>query len=100
MLNITDIVHCFCRGFEAGGGQCDPEQISNFHVRLISPNKYHCMLTLPQNFLENVVEFIYLHYEYSYVDLNLLCKIWKTCQQTSSNPPTIKQVEVLNKACA
>ena len=80
MLNImTDIVHCFCRGFEAGGGQCDPEQISNFVVSLISPNKYHCMLTLPQNILENVVELMYLHYEYSYVYLNVLwlCKIWK-----------------------
>ena len=78
MLNMTsDIVHCFCRGFEAGGGQCDPEQISNFDVRLTSPNDYHCILTLPQNFLENVVEFIYFHCKYSYVDLNLLCKIWK-----------------------
>ena len=78
ILNMTsDIVHCFCRGFEAGGGQCDPEQISIFTVRLTSPNDYHCMLTLPQSFLENVVEFIYSHREYSYVDLNLLCKIWK-----------------------
>ena len=78
ILNMTsDIVHCFCRGFEAGGGQCDPEQISHFGVNLKSPNDYHCMLTLPQNFLENVVEFIYLHHEYLYVDLNVLCKIWK-----------------------
>ena len=78
MFNITaDIVHCFCCGFEAGGGQCDPEQISNFGVDLTSPNDYHCMLKLPQNFLENVVEFKYLHHEHSYVDLNLLCKIWK-----------------------
>ena len=39
ILNITaDIVHCFCRGFEAGGGQCDPEQISTFEVCLTSPN--------------------------------------------------------------
>ena len=75
ILNMTsDIVHCFCRGFEAGGGQCDPEQISNFGVNLTSPNDYHCMLTLPQSFLENVVEFTYLHHEYLYVDLNLLCK--------------------------
>ena len=73
----SDIVHCFCRGFEAGGGQCDPEQISNFSVNLTTQNDYHCMLKLPQSFLENVVEFIYLHHEYSYVDLNLLCKIWK-----------------------
>ena len=72
----SDIVHCFCRGFEAGGGQRDPEQISTFEVRLISPNDYHCMLTLPQSFLENVVEFIYSHHEYSYV-LNVLCKVWK-----------------------
>ena len=76
MLNITtDIVHCFCRGFEAGGGQCDPEQISNFSVNLTTQNDYHCMLKLPQSFLENVVEFIYSHREYSYVDLNLLWKM-------------------------
>ena len=76
--NITsDIVHCFCRGFEAGGGQCDPEQVSNFVVRLTSPNDYHCMLKLPQSFSENVVELMYLHHEYSYVDLNVLCKVWK-----------------------
>ena len=78
MLNMTsDIVHCFCRGFEAGGGQYDPEQISNFGVNLTSPNDYHCMLTLPQSFLENVVELTYLNGEYSYVDLNVLCKVWK-----------------------
>ena len=39
----SDIVYCFCRGFEAGGGQCDPEQISTFKVHLPSPNDYHCM---------------------------------------------------------
>ena len=73
VLNITsDIVHCFCRGFEAGGGQCDPEQISTFEVCLTTPNDYHCMLTLPQSFLENVVEFIYSHHEYLYVDLNVI----------------------------
>ena len=78
MYYITsDIVHCFCRGFEAGGGQCDPEQISTFEVCLTTPNDYHCMLTLPQSFLENVVEFIYSHHEYLYVDLNVLCKVWK-----------------------
>ena len=76
MLNITtDIVHCFCRGFEAGGGQCDPEQISNFFVDLKSSNEYHCMLKLPQSFLENVVELTFYSYdEYSYADLNLLWK--------------------------
>ena len=73
----SDVVHCFCRGFEAGGGQCDPEQISNFRVHLTSPNDYHCMLTLPQSFLENVVVLTYSHHKHSYVDLNLLCKIWK-----------------------
>ena len=73
----SDIVHCFCRGFEAGGGQCDPEQKSNFGVYLRTPNDYHCMLTLPQSFLENVVVLTYLNDEHSYVDLNLLCKIWK-----------------------
>ena len=78
ILNITsDIVHCFCHGFEAGGGQCDPEQISNFEVHLRTPNEYHCMLKLPQSFLENVVEFIYSHREHSYTDLNMLCKILK-----------------------
>ena len=78
MFNMTsDIVHCFCRGFEAGGGQCDPEQVSYFGVELTTPNDYHYMLTLPQSFLENVVEFIYLHLENSYADLNLLCKVWK-----------------------
>ena len=82
IFNITsDIVHCFCRGFEAGGGQCDPEQISYFKVRLTTPNDYHCMLTLPQNFLENVVELTYLHHEHVYVDLNLLCKIWKRLEK-------------------
>ena len=35
------------------------------------------MLKLPQSFLENVVELMYLHHEYSYVDLNVLCKVWK-----------------------
>ena len=78
ILNMTsDIVHCFCHGFEAGGGQCDPEQISNFGVYLTSPNDYHCILTLPQNILENVVKLTYLLYEHSYADLNVLCKIWK-----------------------
>ena len=78
ILNMTsDNVHCFCRGFEAGGGQCDPEQISNFEARLTTPNDYHFMLKLPQSFLENVVELTYLHHEYSYTDLNLLCKRWK-----------------------
>ena len=78
IFNMTsDIVHCFCRGFEAGGGQCDPEQKSNFGVYLRTPNDYHCMLTLPQSFLENVVVLTYLNDEHSYVDLNLLCKIWK-----------------------
>ena len=73
----SDVVHCFCRGFEAGGGQCDPEQVSNFVVRLTSPNDYHCMLKLPQSFSENVVELMYLHHEYSYAVINLLCKVWK-----------------------
>ena len=51
MYHITsDIVLCFCRGFEAGGGQCYPGQISNFTVDLTSPNDYHCMLKLPQSF--------------------------------------------------
>ena len=80
ILNITaDIVHCFCRGFEAGGGQCDPEQISTFEVCLTSPNDYHCMLTLPQSFLENVIvlTYMYSHEEHSYADLNLICKVWK-----------------------
>ena len=80
ILNITsDFVHCFCRGFEAGGGQCDPEQISNFGIHLRTPNDYHCMLKLPQSFLENVVLLTNLHHEYTYVhvDLNLLCKVWK-----------------------
>ena len=78
ILNMTsDVVHCFCRGFEAGGGQCDPEQVSNFVVRLTSPNDYHCMLKLPQSFSENVVELMYLHHEYSYAVINLLCKVWK-----------------------
>ena len=75
MLNMTsDIVHCFCRGFEAGGGQCDPEQISTFKVHLTTLHGYHCMLKLPQSFLGNVAKLTYLHLEYS---LNLLCKIWK-----------------------
>ena len=73
------IVHCLCRGFEAGGGQCDPEQISELSVHLTTSNDYHCMLTLPQSFLENVVELTYFHDERPYVDLNnyLLCKMWK-----------------------
>ena len=78
MTSVTsDIVHCFCRGFEAGGGQCDPEQISNFGVHLRTPNDYHCVMKLPQSFLENVVELICLHHEHSYVDLNVLRKVWK-----------------------
>ena len=78
ILNMTsDVVYCFCHGFEAGGGQCDPEQVSNFVVRLTSPNDYHCMLKLPQSFSENVVELMYLHHEYSYAVINLLCKVWK-----------------------
>ena len=78
IYNMTsDIVHCFCRGFEAGGGQCDPEQISNFEVHLRTPNDYHCMLKLPQSFLENVVVLTYLHHEHFYVYLNVLCKVWK-----------------------
>ena len=75
LFMTSDVVHCFCRGFEAGGGQCDPEQISYFDVNFTSPN---CMLTLPQSFLDNVVELSYKHNKYSYADLNLLsCKIWK-----------------------
>ena len=77
LIMTSDIVHCFCRGFEAGGGQCDPEQISAFEICLTTSNDYHCMLKLPQSFLENVTVLTYLHSKHSYTELNLLCKIWK-----------------------
>ena len=82
---FSDIVHCFCRGFEAGGGQCDPEQISTFEVRLTTPNDYHFMLQLPKSFLENVTVLTYLHDEHLYVDLRLLCKMRKRM-------PRLKQI--------
>ena len=75
--NMTsDIVHCFCRGFEAGGGQCDPEQVIKLQVRLTSPNDYYCMLKLPKSFLENVPVLSYFHDCHSYVRPSLLVLVW------------------------
>ena len=97
MYHITsDIVLCFCRGFEAGGGQCYPGQIRQFTVDLTSPNDYHCMLKLPQSFLESVVEFNYNYDKHSYnIDLNLLCKVWEKMLSLETVIMSIRHTKVL-----
>ena len=78
ILNMTSgVANCFCRGYEAGGGQCDPGQIEILKVRLTCPSDYFCMLELPQSFLENVHVLSYVHDSCSYAaDSNLLCLVW------------------------
>ena len=72
----SDVAHCFCCGFKAGGGQCDPEQISKLQVRLTCPNDYYCLLKLPQSFLEIVPVFSFFHDCHTYTSLNLLGMVW------------------------
>ena len=72
--NMTsDNVHCFRHGFEAGGGQC---KNLTLHISLKSSNDYRCMLNLPHNVLENVIE-LFIKYDNLYANLNLLCRIWE-----------------------
>ena len=75
LVNFSDItfdnVHCFRHGFEAGGGQC--KNLIELDIFLHSSNDYLlCVLNLPHNVLENVIQ-IFTYTDW-YTNLNLLCE--------------------------
>ena len=77
----SDIIHCFHHGFEAGGGQCDPEQISKLQIHSVFC-KYYCMLKLPHNFLKNITELEFTSsLLYDLFDFNLLFRFFPRLKQ-------------------